>query len=353
MSTRRPIERYALPEVTDARIARQWAGTQERIDRRGRARWQWPGLAAAAGALLLAVMVRTHEAGPITVGALVESIGPQVITLADGSRVDLAAKSRLHVSALEPRRIELALEQGSAVFDVRHLVGRRFAVQAGAFDVIDEGTRFQVVLAEEGAISVIVERGTVRIERRGSSEPARFLSAGERWSAGPTEHVGSSPDASASVSAEPPPTPSSSAPEAAVSAPLAPAPRPPSPSSKDILEAAQRAQREGRLRDAATAYDRLRREFRGDARAGLAAFELGRLRLGPLADPRGAAQAFQDAIDLSPRAPFREDAEAHLVEAFDAAGDVKRCESSRASYLSHYPNGLHTTGISSRCSRSP
>ena len=151
------------------------------------------------------------------------------------------------------------------------------------------------------------------------------------------------------MSATEPAPPAPSANEPAIES--APPPRAVGP--KGLLEAAQRAQREGRLREAAADYDRLRRDYRGDARAALAAFELGRIRLGPLADPRGATRAFQDAIALAPGAPFREDADAHLVEAYDALGDAKHCASARAAYLARYPNGLHAAAVSGRCSSDP
>lgn len=355
MNTRRGFERSALPEVTDARIARQWAGTEDRIAARARRAWRWPGLVAIAAACAVAVfVVRTRQTPAILVGAVVESAGEQAVSLSDGSRVDLAPKSRLHVEALEESRIELSLERGSATFDVRHLASRRFAVKVGAFDVIDEGTRFTIATDEGGEVSVAVERGTVRIERRDTAEPARFLSAGERWSAGSSASAAPPVESShraAAVDSHP------SGAESPLEAlpPVAPptSARAQRPTAKDLLEAAQRAQREGRIRDAAAAYDRLRRDYANDPRAGLAAFELGRVRLGSLGDARGAAQAFEEAIALSPDAPFREDADARLVEAFDAAGDARRCEAARAAYLARYPKGLHAANVTSRCARTP
>ena len=360
MNTRRPIERHVIePEITDARIARQWAGTEQRIAKMAQMRWRLPAFSVAfaiAGALLF-LFVHTRKPEPITEGALLESTGPQSITLNDGSRVDLAPRSRVHVNALEPKHVELALEQGSAVFDVRHLAGRRFVVQVGRFDIVDIGTRFGVELTGPDAITVVVEEGTVRIERRDSSEPPRFLSGGERWSTSTMVHAAPLPVVSDAGAASPPSAPSP--PDALGTAtqpdisPRAATPAPSGPSPRELLESAQRAQRAGHLRDAAASYDRLRRTFRADARAGLAAFELGRLRLDSLGDPRGAAGAFQDAIALSPNAPFREDAEARLVDALDAAGDVPHCASARSAYLADYPRGLHVGNVSARCAGAP
>jgi transmembrane sensor len=120
---------------------------------------------------------------------------------------------------------------------------------------------------------------------------------------------------------------------------------------RELLARATDARSKGKPRDAAVALDTLRKRYRSDARAGLAAFELGRVRMDALADPAGAAEAFADAIALAPSAPFREDAEARRVEALDALPDRSRCEHARDAYLTRYPSGLHTKQIALRCKR--
>ncbi len=121
MSTRRSIERYVEPEITEARLARQWAGTEQRMAKMRQAWWRLPalGVAVLASVALVVLLVHARRPDRIAEGALLESTGPQAVTLHDGSRVDLAPDSRLHVNALESKRVELALERGSAVFDVR------------------------------------------------------------------------------------------------------------------------------------------------------------------------------------------------------------------------------------------
>jgi len=52
---------------------------------------------------------------------------------------------------------------------------------------------------------------------------------------------------------------------------------------------------------------------------------------------------------LSPNAPFREDAEARLVDAYDASGVSPLCTHARDAYLAHYPRGLYTSVVASRC----
>ena len=91
-------------------------------------------------------------------------------------------------------------------------------------------------------------------------------------------------------------------------------------SPPELLRLAEVARSAGRLAEAARAFDALRHKYRGDARAGLAAFELGRIRLDSMGNAAGAAEAFADAIALSPGAPFREDAEARRVQALERSG---------------------------------
>ena len=122
-----------------------------------------------------------------------------------------------------------------------------------------------------------------------------------------------------------------------------------SPGPRELLQAANDARLAGHTREAASAFDNLRRHYRNDPRAGLAAFELGRLRLDSLGDPGGAAEAFADSIALAPGATFREDAEARLVEALDRAHDAGRCAAARRGYLARFPNGLHAASVAARC----
>ena len=137
-------------------------------------------------------------------------------------------------------------------------------------------------------------------------------------------------------------TPSSSPTESARGATSSPGPR-------ELLQTANDARLAGRPREAAAAFDALRRHYRGDPRAGLAAFELGRLRLDALGDPGGAAEALADSIALAPGATFREDAEARLVEALDRAHDGGRCTAARRAYLARFPGGLHAASVAARC----
>jgi tetratricopeptide (TPR) repeat protein len=179
-------------------------------------------------------------------------------------------------------------------------------------------------------VHVNVSEGAVEVRRDGAL--VRVIAANEAWD-GSTDEVKAAPSASVTVTLTPPPP--------------AP-PRPPAPGPKELMAQADEARIAGKPRDAAVALDALRRQYRSDPRAGIAAFELGRLRLDALGDPKGAVEALDDALVLSPHASFREDAEARRVEALDRTHDP-RCASARDAYAEHYPSGVHLLDVNKRC----
>jgi TolA-binding protein len=207
-------------------------------------------------------------------------------------------------------------------------------------------------------VTVQVERGVVEVAAAaGTSGETRRLAAGEQWSAPESTTL---PPAAALA----PPSPvANAAPAAAVGA--SPLPNAPAmqaapvatpavgvrrdESARDLFDEAQRARADGRPLDAAHAFDRLRHTFPHDPRAALSAFELGRLRLDALGDPRGAEEALRDAIALGPSSPFREDAEARHVEALRRSGDGAGCLSARAAYLARWPNGTYRRAVEVGC----
>jgi transmembrane sensor len=104
------------------------------------------------------------------------------------------------------------------------------------------------------------------------------------------------------------------------------------------------------MREAAEAYTELLRRFPDDSRAGLAAFELGRVRMDALTQPKAALDAFGAALRSNPRASFREDAVARIVVAFDQLGEREACRLARDRYQKEFPGGVHALALASRCS---
>jgi transmembrane sensor len=298
----------------------------------------------------LLARLRTETNGAALAGTTFEApAGGETITLGDGSRVVLEARSRLTLLTVRPELMRLALERGGADLDVVHTEGKELVVDARGYEIRVLGTRFSVRLGEtEGApaLEVRVARGRVRVTRGPQGERAgenagpdvRVLSAGETWSTASTASTSSlSPATVSPPGGEAPPRPASLAGTALGESPRA------------LLARAEAFRAANEPRAAARLFDALRVRHRSDPRAGLAAFELGRLRLDRLDDPRGAAEAFNDAIAVAPDAPFREDAQARLVEAYDASSDRARCLDARAAYLLRYPRGLYRDKIAAHC----
>ena len=332
----RKLSDHAEPKVDEARLERA-------VHRMRRGRSVFDASRVRTGALVAALVAAAagwflyarshHEPTVVSTldGTVLERGDEQSVTLPDGSRMTLHPQSKLRFQRVTPDDVELSLEHGTADFVVPHLAGRRFVVHAGAVEVVDVGTTFRVDVDDAG-VRVSVSSGRVEIRQAGH-EP-RVLDAPEAW---------------ASTSAIPP---FSAAPVANDVAPV-PSTKPSGASAhvdgpKELMERADEARFAGRPKDAAALLDKLRRGFRTDPRAGLAAFELGRLRLDVLDDAAGAVEAFDDAILLSPDGTFREDAEARRVEAMDRARNG-RCATSRDAYLSRYPKGIHAGAVAERC----
>jgi tetratricopeptide (TPR) repeat protein len=119
--------------------------------------------------------------------------------------------------------------------------------------------------------------------------------------------------------------------------------------ARDLFETGNQAKLEGRLQEAAEAFDALRLRYRSDGHAALAALELGRLRLNHLGDPAGALAALEDAVKLGPRAPFREEAEARIVDALALLGRGAECVRAREQFLAHHPRSVHASAVAGKC----
>ncbi|NOQ35619.1 MAG: DUF4974 domain-containing protein [Methylococcaceae bacterium] len=83
------------------------------------------------------------------------------ITLNDGSQIDMNANTRLKVKLSLLQR-EIHLEQGEALFNVSHEWFRSFAVQTGDLEILDIGTRFNVIQREK-SVEVSVLEGEVQL----------------------------------------------------------------------------------------------------------------------------------------------------------------------------------------------
>lgn len=138
-------------------------------------RWAIPWAIAAA---LVIVCVGTLFAVSQFYGGhtYVTGIGElRTVTLADGSRIELNARSRINVKFDDSQRYVELLE-GQALFSVAKDAARPFIVRSGSTDVKAVGTQFDVNRKPSGTVVTVME-GRVAV-----SQPAR-----ERAASAPTE----------------------------------------------------------------------------------------------------------------------------------------------------------------------
>ena len=382
-----------VPPRDAMRVERQWSAIDAQRGRAPASTWsgarRWRALAVAvaiACAFALGATLRPAPTLSSWEGATIEMPASGTLKLSDGTEIAFGAGTAIHVATWTSERVVLALDHGEVTLDVPHVAGRAWVVVAGPFEARVVGTRF-VVRREQGPdgerVTVQVLRGRVEVGRRDQPGDAHMLTEGESWTGTVTSTVGAvtvpSPATSASAELDAPTPPST----ASASSTAGPAPSEAAPAAgpsweelakahkyqeaysvlgadgfaravdaagpEKVFRLAEVARAAGRLREAARAFDTLRTKHRGDGRAGLAAFELGRLRLDSLGNPSGAAEAFADAMALSRGGPFREDAEARRVQALQASGATAACVSARDAYLARYPSGAHATLVRTQC----
>jgi len=340
--------RYVQPSITEARVARLWQNVSERLPapRRSYARyWLWaPALAGLVAVLVL--WQKSREApspapAPALADAQLETKNDELkVTLADGSRLQVAAQSSVRVQGNQASAVALALTRGVVTCDVTHREGRSFTVVAHDVTVRVVGTRFSVKTTSEPQprVEVSVSRGVVEITSTRRPGIVARVAAGQSWS---SELPSTGFSAAAPVAVV--------APSVAVSAPEPKREPPPPPTARELFEKAGESRRSGDAKAAANAYAELLRLHPSDGRAGLAAFELGRLRMDRLGDAPGAISALERAVAMNIGPSFREDALARLVSAYAAQGNAAACARARDRYLSSYPAGVHASAVQTRC----
>ena len=140
----------------------------------------WHGVAAlaACAALLSVGLLPSIRSFPVSHETRIAEIRP--LTLPDGTRVTLGARSRLVVDfSLTERRVELV--EGQAFFDIAPEAARPFRVIAGQAIIRDIGTKFDVIRSP-GSLRVAVLEGSVEVREAGARSGS-VLHAGHRFEA--------------------------------------------------------------------------------------------------------------------------------------------------------------------------
>lgn len=122
--------------------------------------------AALAASVALAMLgaggialLRQRPAEPALYAVETDRAEPRSVTLADGSRIDINRGSRVILDRDDPRFA--IVERGQATFHIRHDPRAPFRVESGSttlqdigtvFDVIREGDRLEVAVAEGGVL---------------------------------------------------------------------------------------------------------------------------------------------------------------------------------------------------------
>jgi len=314
-------------------------------------RWLW-ALAAALGTLCVVIATLAHRGRPIvSEGAAIGSDAESTrAAFSDGSEVDVERGG--HVRVVKDRQDETRVEvlAGRAEFEVAKRPNRPFVTWVRGVEVRVIGTHFLTELdlsRPPGVVRVRVDRGVVEVRRR-SGETGSRLSAGDALDVAlepvaPVLAIAAAPSAVSAPS-------SSTAPAVSTpSAQIVPAPAPVDASK--LFDAAKAARAAGDVEGAARSYAALLKQFPGDERAGVAALELGRLRMDTQHAYRPAAEAFRSAIAAAPNEGVREDALARLVEVLDVMHETDSCRNERGRYLRRYPNGLYVSRIERACER--
>jgi transmembrane sensor len=343
----------AMPEDgwTDLQHRRVAKKLDEALDepRRSNRPWMLGGLALAASVVLVVGAVQlkkktvpapsmaesTTMTQTVPVPATPDSdLGDEAketnAVLSDGSAIEVKRGGRLHVVHDRTDETRLELVAGRAEFEVQKRPDRPFITTVRGVEVRVVGTHFSTELDTShtpSVVRVLVQRGIVEV-RNGASGAVTRLTAGE--------------------SVEVPVT--TPAPVAAAE-PTRAAPTPPPLAASQLFEAARTARGAGDVEGAAKSYAALLKQYPNDERAGVAALELGRLRMDSQHAYGPAAEAFRRAIAAAPNEGVREDAMARLVEALDALRDRDNCSKERQKYLARYPKGVHAAAVEGRCSR--
>ncbi|MGH7996588.1 MAG: FecR family protein [Opitutaceae bacterium] len=139
---------------------------------------QWWPLATLTAIAVVATVWLTHFAWPREI-VQTQADQRRSITLSDGSRVELNARTNLIVESVgRVRRVRLA--GGEAYFIVAKDPARPFVVETPAGSVRVTGTIFDVLSDAPADLEVTVVEGSVRV-RTGAKNPPVLLRPGERF----------------------------------------------------------------------------------------------------------------------------------------------------------------------------
>lgn len=308
-----------------------------------------------------------------------------VLAFDDGSRVVLSSGASARTEMIGPASASVELERGRVNVHVLHTKNTHWTVRAGGYVIAVTGTRFRVDWRpEDGAFSVMVEEGSVRVSG-GLLAEAVDIGTGQSLALEHGQALGA-PAALPGSTALNPQTSASLAPQVVDRAPeTAPAVaeiEPPSPSHRvsprhvpapswrdqaeagryrealaeaerrgfdgicreavgsDLLTLAEAARYAGRSDRAEQALKAIRARFVRGEDAATAAYLLGRIAAEGRRDHAEAARWFRTYLAERPSGRLNREAEGRLLESL-AFMDRNTARDAARAYLEHYPSGPH------------
>jgi len=276
----------------------------------------------------------------------------------DGAHVTVGAGGKLEILERGARSVTLALRQGLAQFDIRPGGARRWQIESGGVTVEVVGTQFSLERTAS-SLRVEVQRGRVLVRGARISGQVQALNAGSVLTV-PASDLSDAPAASSPAPAPPVsarPSAARASWRAAASerdwgrawgdlgaAGLAQQSRR-SDDVEELFALADVARLSGHPESAVGPLQKIVEQHASDARAGVAAFALGRVWLDALGQPHPAAAAFESALALKLPATLAEDARARLVEALVRSGEPARAHEAATDYRHHHPSGARRADV--------
>jgi transmembrane sensor len=386
------LSRHIHYVLTEGEIDEGW----QRLDAALRPERSWRRVAVALVAVgvclalvvFVAVTGRNGRDGMLEPGATLAAGDAELsATLKEGSTIVADARSMGTLEVATSEEVVVRVGTGVMHFDVAKNPKRRFRVLVGRVEVRVIGTAFTVQYRGSTA-AVTVQRGVVEIWSEGAQRAV--LNAGQTWNevttaqndgavdsrfADPFDRATSNPGASASLERESftkrkstkrhstkrgtdvaddseatasqhsGSTAASNAPDSLTTT------KPPQEDASTMFREAIDARRSGDASLAATLLTRFLAKYPGDAREGLALFELGRLQMDRLDQPTNAIETLERAVLRAPTASYAEDAMARLVRLHHLLHQRAACKEARAAYLERFPSGVHTATLLDLCER--
>ncbi len=319
------------------------------------------------------------QAGRVGAFIAAPSTGELPLRFSDGTQLALSAGAGARVLSVETNGAHLVLEKGRATASVVHQPGAHWRVDAGPFEIVVVGTRFDVSWdPSERVMGLVLKEGAVVVSGAFLREPMR-VGAGQSLHAFCNEARAELVDDSApkvpnaELVAAPAPAPATPL-GAAPSTPSGPAPTPVMVSAaastswqalagsgkfrealalveqlgfeaecrrasgQDLLTLGDAARLAGSTARAREAYLAARAKLPGGGRA---TYGLGLIAFDQQRDFASSARWFETYLREQPSGALRAEASGRLLESLSRSGQAARAREVSEQYLARYPKGAH------------